>query len=546
MKFKWYEDETLIKLSRKCDDLYDSQNENEMQQAVSECCEQANNLENDELVRARYFYVAFTAHGNWINLKIKNEVGNGIESLKNRIKSLKFHEVDFQKSLYLVRNAFELLNNAINGDEKFSKEEMTMLSNFRQQLSVNYANFFYENGRFTKAVEILNIFANEKNFPMGTINLGMKIYEMACQHYDRAQMKVMFYKAFHYIEEANRSEIDFLEKKEIQNLIYSYKNKIISLLGEEYLNKQYNASDFFKIDDNLIEQESSYRDWIAKNRLSLNILNDVFDSIEVGNDPLFLPPMTESIESKKVESLFGLFNQIKQEYVSARFLAYEGFCIREPHFSDRDVHLVNTLDYTIYGLGIEKIKACYRAVYSIFDRIAFFLNEYFELGISEKAVDYVRVFSPDKTKSDKVKILDIADNNYPLFGMWWLFKDIRNINIDIKGKRDRSKEYKHIDNIMSKVSDIRNVMEHRYLKILEYNSKGNFFTENRLDKLAHNISFSDFEVLTLQLLKNVREAVILLVFSIRRAEEIKESSNTDRITVPMYASKYWDDWKQIF
>ena len=84
----------------------------------------------------------------------------------------------------------------------------------------------------------------------------------------------------------------------------------------------------------------------------------------------------------------GLFNQIKQEYVSARFMVYDALSSKEAHFSDKDVHLVNTLDYPTYGISIEKIKYSYRSLYSLFDRIAFFINEYFEVGVKDRDVSY--------------------------------------------------------------------------------------------------------------------------------------------------------------
>ena len=41
--------------------------------------------------------------------------------------------------------------------------------------------------------------------------------------------------------------------------------------------------------------------------------------------------------------------------------------------------------------------------------------------------------------------------------------------------------------------------------------------------------------------------IILLVFSVKREEEIKESKRSpDEILAPMYADKYDDEWKQIF
>ena len=157
------------------------------------------------------------------------------------------------------------------------------------------------------------------------------------------------------------------------------------------------------------------------------------------------------------------------------------------------------------------------------------------LGIKKNIIGYVRLFSPDKNANDKIRILDIAENNYPLFGMWWLFKDVRNININEDGTVNKKAEYKHIDNVMTKISKVRNAMEHGYLKIIDTYCKELFIDDSRLDKLAYNISFEDYEKLTLQLLKYVREAIVLLVFSVKREEEIKESHrSSDEILAPMY------------
>ena len=171
----------------------------------------------------------------------------------------------------------------------------------------------------------------------------------------------------------------------------------------------------------------------------------------------------------------------------------------------------------------------------------------FEIGIKKNIIGYVRLFSPDKNANDKIRILDIAENNYPLFGMWWLFKDVRNININEDGTVNKKAEYKHIDNVMTKISKVRNAMEHGYLKIIDTYCKELFIDDSRLDKLAYNISFEDYEKLTLQLLKYVREAIVLLVFSVKKRKRLRESHrSSDEILAPMYTDKYDDEWKHIY
>ena len=50
-----------------------------------------------------------------------------------------------------------------------------------------------------------------------------------------------------------------------------------------------------------------------------------------------------------------IYNQLKQEFVSARFLLYEGMNIQKKHFSDKDNLQIDTLDYAVYSYISEKL-----------------------------------------------------------------------------------------------------------------------------------------------------------------------------------------------
>ncbi len=88
----------------------------------------------------------------------------------------------------------------------------------------------------------------------------------------------------------------------------------------------------------------------------------------------FMTKFSEACQG--VVALQGFFNQMKQEYASARWLLYEGLQEDRVHFSDHDVRLCNTLDYSCHSLTVEKTKIAFRMAYSLFDKIAFFLNGY--------------------------------------------------------------------------------------------------------------------------------------------------------------------------
>nr|WP_256377094.1 LA2681 family HEPN domain-containing protein [Neglectibacter sp. X4] len=101
--------------------------------------------------------------------------------------------------------------------------------------------------------------------------------------------------------------------------------------------------------------------------------------------------MIVSINAKPV--FHGMFNQIKQEYVYAR---YECYCslqtLEQPHFADKETHLINFADYPQYGIRIEQMKSAFKTLYGLFDKIAFFLNSYFDLGIHERDINFSHIW----------------------------------------------------------------------------------------------------------------------------------------------------------
>jgi len=101
---------------------------------------------------------------------------------------------------------------------------------------------------------------------------------------------------------------------------------------------------------------------------------------------------------------------------------YAGINSSKPHFSDKDVLLLNTLDYPSYSYGTELIKCAYKTLYSIFDKTAFLINSYFRLGVEEHRVSFRSIWYKDK------EIRQLFDNSkklpYPLkikgFGLFYL------------------------------------------------------------------------------------------------------------------------------
>ena len=198
------------------------------------------------------------------------------------------------------------------------------------------------------------------------------------------------------------------------------------------------------------EDERNYRAWCLRTTLFLNPLNDLEPQPIAARDVLHLPEFTTALDEPPV--LIGFFNQIKQEFVTSRWLYYDAMQANEPHFSDRDVRLYNTLDYPTYGLAVEKLKISLRISYSLFDKIALFINHYMKLGITPERVSFRNIWR--EKEGQPIRPQFEASENWPFRGLYWLSKDLFESGF---------REFTEPD--AQALHEVRRHLEHRYLKV---------------------------------------------------------------------------------
>ena len=275
------------------------------------------------------------------------------------------------------------------------------------------------------------------------------------------------------------------------------------------------------------DEEANYRRWCLDNRLFLNPLNDLGSYPIAAADVLMLPTLiTNHQEGPSGPSLLGLYNQLKQEFVSARYLYYEGIQPQYVHFSDKDVRLYDTLDYPSYSLAVEKMKVAYRMVYSVLDKAAFFLNHYLGLDVPGHKVTFKTVWYEEQSKKKGLAPTLQEMRNWPLRGLFWLSKDLYEDAPDFQDALEPdAQEWRNI----------RNGLEHRYLKLHEdfwsgpdddYGGVSAEATSSLKDSLALSRRRSDFEAKALRLLKTVRAALIYLCLAVQW-EETRRSEKRD-------------------
>lgn len=432
-------------------------------------------------------------------------------------ETMPWEDKNLEKELIHLRCAF----NASSG--KLSKEQKT---DFLFRIETNLGNALNHIGRFSEALEFWDsAISKHSDFAMASGNRGYGLYFYSSILYDPGHQSIL-------LDEARKS------------ISRALKNRLEGSARESFLKILRNINQILKSEDEIQIKDFSlgrsnvekfYRSWALSNRLFLNPLNDLETPTIAANDILTLPPIVTKL--REPPQLYGLFNQIKQEYASARYLLFEGIIKDKdsPHFSDKKVLLYNTLDYPVYGLSIEKVKTAFLVSYSLLDKIAFLLNNYLKLGIPEQRITFRTFWYGANLKKKKLRNQFVSSNNWPLRGLFWLSKDFY------------EKDEGFIESIepnAKELNTIRNHIAHKYLKVHDHIC----WTEDQAgldlfhDKLCYSIGRENLEKKTLKLLKLIRNAIIYCVFGVHFNETHNKKIDKSKI-VPSYLDVIDDSWK---
>lgn len=314
----------------------------------------------------------------------------------------------------------------------------------------------------------------------------------------------------------------YLPRDENQMLFLNqaYKNIRLSLDLNKYLEP--GASNFFKsimeyleanIPEYIIKKDvefykkqlrfndkSNYCFWINRNKLLLSPLNDLSSQGEFKSDEILLPPIVMPKESQPKYHI--LFNQIKQEYCSARYNLFLFTTSKKNHFSDNDVILPNCNDLFQYSYRTELLKNSFKTFYSIFDKIGYFINDYISLKIKPNKVSFRNIWYTNYEKGEINQIFN-TKTNWPMRALFWVSKDL----FDKEFEDTMEPEARFIN-------QLRNYMEHKSLII------ANVPFDERIENDVYNYVIGDTDLLnkTIKIAKLVREAIMYLCFAVDQIE----------------------------
>ena len=426
----------------------------------------------------------------------------------------------------------ELERAILNFRTVLSKEEWIRGLSRRRvcQISTNIANILSDTGRIVEAIELwedaLRLVPGY-GMTMGSHGYGLFKYAFAVPDPGHARFVMSFARAC-----LTKAAALPLEHEDARDFFIARLTEAKKILGGMVMpdSHRLNSSSLGRS-----ERERQYRKWCLEHRLFLNPLNDLGKYSIGARDRMTLPSMVRPINEGP--EFQGLFNQLKQEFTSARFFYHDGLQVVRSHFADRGVYQLNTLDYPSYSLNVEKVKVAFRIAYSIFDKVAFFLNEYFKLGMPPGDVSFRRIWYMKGDKKKGLRSEVEAMNNWPLKALYWVSKDLSE-------NRPEFAEAMQPDSKL--LASIRNHLEHRYLKLHEEEWVGapkdpqHSFMH---DTFALSLGRSDFEKKVLRILKLVRASLIYLVCAVK-IEESYRGAKSGLTPVGQIDMDAWeDDWK---
>jgi hypothetical protein len=418
------------------------------------------------------------------------------------------------------------------GHLRHAKSQAALLSKDRYcQVLTNLGNSLIATGRIIEAIsewdEALEI---RPNFCMALGNRGSGLWRYARAAFDPFHQRILARGALYSLNEALQGD-DPSCYPSARSAFHTIRSNV-----ERSFPPKPQGKHVLKNSRKWSREEVAYREWAATERLFLNPLNDVRTDQIAMADVLTLPTMVTGFNEGP--TFLGLFNQLKQEYVAARWLMYDasdGFFV---HFADRDVTLVNTLDYPAYGIRVEQMKLAFRSAYSLFDKISFFINDYFRLQIPERRVFFKTLWYEKQDRQRSLRSELVNRNNAFLLALFWLSKDFFHESpASIPDTEPHAKV----------LADMRHELEHKYLKVHDRSSirRGRVSdADDSRDRLAYSVVREEFDRDTLALMRRVRAALLYLALSIRVEEDRRASKRgPNTISFPMVTDRWNDEWK---
>lgn len=338
-------------------------------------------------------------HNISTKMQIHYDIANAYHDLR-MIEGV-YSERYLEKELYHLRCALDMYEtNYYDADSDSAEVKVAQYIAMRSY--TNLGNAYRALGRHIVAIDCFqDALLISNDFAMASLNLSFLLFRCAPLQIKRYEQSYYHHACYYYYKQTERCKIN-LEDQDYLEGLKSNISLFDSAYVENYLNKPLELP-LFEVDN---QDEADYRNYLLLFRLFLDPCLEILSDHCFAVDSINLP--FEAPYSDREKEFIGLFNQIKQEYNWARLLWYKTSTEEaNEHYSDRELDLVDTGDSSDHSLRESMLRTAFKAAYSLFDRIGFFINQYggVIMGAINPYREFVASISPTEFEELCLEIL---------------------------------------------------------------------------------------------------------------------------------------------
>lgn len=236
------------------------------------------------------------------------------------------------------------------------------------------------------------------------------------------------------------------------------------------------------------DEEETYEEWCARNELYLSLV-PAFLSSDPGTDDINV----SFLAGERNEYFAFLYQLMRQEFVITRRFFYE-----------TSIGFANSLteNKKIY---VERVKQCYLQSYGLFDRVATFIKDYYDLKLPKKVTYHGIWHEQDdpKYENTRERLKQSMNQNPFLQTLYSLSRDIF-----------YEQETTQLEEEYSELARIRNLIAHSFINIIVDDE-----VPAQFHKKVMTITIEDLMKKTEALLTRVRDVLVYLVLFLLAEEK---------------------------
>lgn len=451
-----------------------------------------------------------------LNMAMKNDPENKMIYLKNKGNAF------YKLAISALKESFDKLNTKIINNLEQAKScfhKSLEITENQPEVWINKGNTLDYLGRYLEAIECYDkaILLDNKHYNTWG-NRGISCWRLSkLTEHEGDHAKKLFLDAMIYLAIELEMYPDFEIEDTKKELVRSFINKnkiqidLETTLKEQMPKKRALLGESFNLfSEPEVDFKTFYYDFCEKHALFLNIHFDcnkcecsTLDLIKVGF-------ITSINDSKKPYELFKKWFALVDDYKTSRsLLALSQFRPKKLLFLDKQRY---EPDYSLnYLSNVELLKNAFLTAMNIYDKVAFFLNDYEELELSDESIS----FWGSNSIFNKTDILEKNEWQTDLVALDSIRKDLE------------KQEFKRL-------RLVRDYLVHRYFVLHDIVDVENLTypfdsSETPLEHKEYHMDINEFFNLTIRTLRNIRNVLFSLAFFVSQKEKSKEKEVDGKI-----------------